>query len=605
MRFSRQGVAFADICHSAAVGRARLPWWVCVDGPEALATAEPSDGPPPEIPAQAGKRVALPLYPFQRQSYWAQPRRAVVAAPRGAHPLLGRRLRSGLAQVQHEALLAPDEPGWLADHAVGGRVVVPAAALVEMMLAAAPDGTELTSVGFHQMLVPAEQPLVQTVADPAASTVTVFAAADGDAPVFSRIATATWQASATAAGGDPAGFERAVFELARAVAIRPVDLAALYDRFAAAGLAYGPAFRGLRRLSGGDRVAVAELAAPDPVFRLDPRVLDAAWQSLAAALPPDSSNALLPTGVDRLVWRGGIPSVSVLRLVAPDRGDLALFDAAGQVVVWCEGLRLAAATGARAGAVLHETTWDPVPLGEEVPDWIDCRDEQDPVAACWQVLEAFRNAGEKAPRLAVLARHATEAGGTVPLPAQAALVGLVATLALERPELRPLLLDLDDTAVPPPVPAESGPLLAWRDGELLAPRLAPRSASACPVPPGPFSLARGAAATLDDLHWGAASRRTPGAGEVEIEIAAAGINFRDVMNLLGVYPGDGGAPGVECAGTDRRGRLRGGSPGRRRSRWSPSRPAASPAMSSPTAAWSASCRRVWTPGSPRRSRWPG
>ena len=150
-------------------------------------------------------------------------------------------------------------------------------------------------------------------------------------------------------------------------------------------------------------------------------------------------------------------------------------------------------------------------------------------------------------RLAVLARRATTAGGTVPLPAQAALVGLVASLAQERPELRPLLLDLEGD-VPPAVPASGDhTVLAWRNGKLLAPQLVARPLAANPDPP--FSLARASSNTLDDLRWAPATRRTPGAGEVEIEIATTGINFRDVMNLLGVYPGDGGAPGVECAGT--------------------------------------------------------
>ena len=116
----------------------------------------------------------------------------------------------------------------------------------------------------------------------------------------------------------------------------------------------------------------------------------------------------------------------------------------------------------------------------------------------------------------------------------------------ERPELRPLLLDLDQTALPPPVPAVCGPLLAWRDGELLAPRLVAQSAPAAPA--APFRLAHNPSGTLDGLHWEPAIRQRPGPNEVEVEIATAGINFRDVMNLLGVYPGDGGAPGVECAG---------------------------------------------------------
>ena len=163
------------------------------------------------------------------------------------------------------------------------------------------------------------------------------------------------------------------------------------------------------------------------------------------------------------------------------------------------------------------------------------------------MLSAYRAAGDGAGRLAVLGRRATTAGGTVPLPAHAALVGLVASLAQERPELRPLLLDLEGD-VPPAVPASGDhAVLAFRDGKLFAPQLLSRPLTANPSEP--FSLARASSNTLDDLRWAPAVRRTPGASEVEIEIATAGINFRDVMNLLGVYPGDGGAAGVECAGT--------------------------------------------------------
>jgi NADPH:quinone reductase-like Zn-dependent oxidoreductase len=121
-------------------------------------------------------------------------------------------------------------------------------------------------------------------------------------------------------------------------------------------------------------------------------------------------------------------------------------------------------------------------------------------------------------------------------------------LARERPELRPLLLDLEDDAPPPTVPASGDhTVLAHRNGKLLAPNVVPRPLAA--NPDQPFGLARATSNTLDDLGWAPAPRRAPGAGEVEIEIATAAINFRDVMNLLGVYPGDGGAPGVECAGT--------------------------------------------------------
>jgi acyl transferase domain-containing protein/NADP-dependent 3-hydroxy acid dehydrogenase YdfG/SAM-dependent methyltransferase/acyl carrier protein len=532
------GVPFADLCHSAAVGRARLPWWICIDHPDKLLTTRPSDAPPPELPTTTGRRIDLPTYPFQRQHYWAQPRKTSTVRAKGRHPLLGRRLRSGLAQTIHEALLSPNDPAWLADHAVNGKAVMPAAGLVEMMLAAAPAGSpvELSDVAFRQMLIPDERPLVQTIVDPDARTVRIVAAPDEDDADFVTIAEAGWR-STDAIPPAPAP---------PATALRPIDLDALYLRFAKAGLAYGPSFRVLRSLAGGGQMAVGDLPPGRAGWRLDPCILDAAWQSLAAALPEDSTEARVPAGVDRFVWIGGTPAKSILHLRAPDRANVTLIDSDGKVVAWCEGLRLA--TVARpADAVLSDTVWQDVPPGTETPTWIDCRNDADPETACWRVLSAFRAAGEGNARLAVLARRATTAGDTVPLPAQAALVGLVASLAQERPELRPLLLDLDGDA-PPAVPASGDhTVLACHGGKLLAPQLVARPLAANPGPP--FSLARASSNTLDDLSWASVPRRTPNAGEVEIEIATAGINFRDVMNLLGVYPGDGGAPGVECAGT--------------------------------------------------------
>ena len=37
--------------------------------------------------------------------------------------------------------------------------------------------------------------------------------------------------------------------------------------------------------------------------------------------------------------------------------------------------------------------------------------------------------------------------------------------------------------------------------------------------------------------------------QVLINVKAVGLNFRDVLNVLGLYPGDPGDPGGDCAGT--------------------------------------------------------
>ena len=43
-------------------------------------------------------------------------------------------------------------------------------------------------------------------------------------------------------------------------------------------------------------------------------------------------------------------------------------------------------------------------------------------------------------------------------------------------------------------------------------------------------------------------RRKPATNEVEVRVHAAGLNFRDVLNALGLYPGDAAVLGIECSG---------------------------------------------------------
>src|SRR6201999_1143311 len=45
-----------------------------------------------------------------------------------------------------------------------------------------------------------------------------------------------------------------------------------------------------------------------------------------------------------------------------------------------------------------------------------------------------------------------------------------------------------------------------------------------------------------------AQRRKPSPGCVEIRVSAAGLNFRDVLNVMGLYPGDAGPLGGELSG---------------------------------------------------------
>jgi len=54
--------------------------------------------------------------------------------------------------------------------------------------------------------------------------------------------------------------------------------------------------------------------------------------------------------------------------------------------------------------------------------------------------------------------------------------------------------------------------------------------------------------SLENITRRAMTRQLPAPNEVEIRVQAAGLNFRDVLNALGVYPGDATVLGIECSG---------------------------------------------------------
>jgi len=163
-------------------------------------------------------------------------------------------------------------------------------------------------------------------------------------------------------------------------------------------------------------------------------------------------------------------------------------------------------------------------------------------------------------RLWLATRGAQAAGGVATEPAQATLWGLGKSIDLEHPELRAVCVDLD------PAPSEAdaaiqllGELLrgdeaqvALRDGERLVARLARTSVGVQQTAAAegqPVELVITERGALDNLALRPTVRRPPGPGEVEIRVAATALNFKDVLNLLGMYPGDPGQPGSECAGT--------------------------------------------------------
>jgi acyl transferase domain-containing protein/NAD(P)-dependent dehydrogenase (short-subunit alcohol dehydrogenase family)/acyl carrier protein len=211
-------------------------------------------------------------------------------------------------------------------------------------------------------------------------------------------------------------------------------------------------------------------------------------------------------------------------------------------------------------------------------DWPAAARIEDEVAglvAFGQSLSRLCKPGEPAPAIWVLTRHARSVGSADPLGmaglAQSALLGAARTLAIECPDIRFRLVDVDHATLARPetlaaILSANGAEheLLVRDGKVLVPRLTRkrdgalvrrhRPASQLPSRRG-FALRQDGARGIDGLHWEECVERPPGPGQASVRINVAGLNFRDLMAATGLLPKEaetsdaGAALGLEFTGT--------------------------------------------------------
>ena len=128
-------------------------------------------------------------------------------------------------------------------------------------------------------------------------------------------------------------------------------------------------------------------------------------------------------------------------------------------------------------------------------------------------------------------------------PASAAVWGFARTLQTEKPEWQVSLVDLAD-------PSNGIALLDELSAREFEPEVALRGGSRWvrrlrrfEIPEGLLTrrppaceLLSAQPGRIDTVQFRGRSRVMPSPGELEIEIAAAGLNFRDLMKVLGIYP---------------------------------------------------------------------
>ncbi|UGT62423.1 type I polyketide synthase [Nocardia asteroides] len=437
----------------------------------AFAQGHPVDwtGLVPETP-----RIPLPTYAFQRTRFWAEREagRAHGTVPGIDHPLLtgAVTLASGDGALLTGQVSLRSHP-WLADHAVLGTVIVPGTALLDLAARAA---TETGAEGVAELLV--EAPLVLGD-DPVDLQVTVTGA---EVRIHSRPSGGEWIRHATALLGAEPGDPFPDLRTWPPADATEVDVTGIYPELLGTGLAYGPAFQGLRRAweRAGELFVEVELPEPEraraAAFGVHPALLDA-----AVHLPALRALADIPAGTNRLpfAWNGvrmhsaGAAALRVrIAETAPDTVALHATDPTGTPVLAIDSLvarRVSAAQLRSARSelrdALHEPVWVPAPLTAAAP-------------GTFLVL----NDDETATRLRALGHRAEEVSGPATAtehPAATAAVLTATALDQTIPVLREWLADpalealplivathaaiatqqADPTATDPPHPAAIGP----------------------------------------------------------------------------------------------------------------------------------------------------
>jgi acyl transferase domain-containing protein/NADPH:quinone reductase-like Zn-dependent oxidoreductase/NADP-dependent 3-hydroxy acid dehydrogenase YdfG/acyl carrier protein len=530
-----------------------------------------------------GELVSLPTYAFQRGFHWLDARRSTRPFDRtNEHPLIGAPIVcADQDEIIFSRTLRRTDLGWIADHRVFGTDVLPGTAVLEIALAAA-ESVGLSTVDELSLEAPLGFPRsgtleLQVLLGPEDSArrraITVYAKAAGG--TFARHASGVLSSTASAIPQDlrawpPPG-------------ATPHPLEGLYDRLEAAGLAYGPSFRGL--VGAWERAGeiFAEVALPEAEaeratdYLLHPALLDTSLHALADGhlLTRNDGTVILP-----FAWSGvalHAPSPRSLRVRAsrvPGQSDtfsLTIADGDGHPLGSVAGL--AGRPASRAALALHKQRllslrWKPLAMpatGRDLP-WIApdtalvAGHESiaiGPIATAAEALPVLQQWLDTPTTLVVVTRRAVATSSDdVSVDANAAAVwGLVRSARAERPEGRLVLVDVDTEnhelvarAVAAAV-AAGEPEVALRGSECFVPRLVPMPADTTPTGAAWHVDVR-TRGTLDELTITTSSASTDplGPNDVRVAVRAAGMNFRDVLNVLGMYPGDPGVPGGEGAG---------------------------------------------------------
>lgn len=309
-----------------------------------------------------GQFVALPNYPWQRERYWypLTTDGYDLVNRRRVHPLLGYRLKDAEAgwENQLDTYVVP----YLSDHVVDGAVVVPAAAYVEMALAASSQwyGTDSHVIEDCEIRAPVllEEGHAKSVRfrlnpDDGSFTISSRERLSEDAwhiNVAGRITGKTLKDATTVFCDD--------LSVLKAQAAVELSAAGHYQLTEAVGLTYLPAFQAVEQVWVGEGSALARLGIPLAIeagfdeHLLHPSLLDGAFQVLVDVFRDDllagQGAALIPVQIGKLNFFNTRAQVRYLQVTINKQSprsvvaDFLLLDQDGAVLAELQACRFRA-----------------------------------------------------------------------------------------------------------------------------------------------------------------------------------------------------------------------------------------------------------------------
>jgi epothilone polyketide synthase C len=308
---------------------------------------------------RAGRIVPMPATPFEHARYWLEDETgAQTLASATEAGSAGARVRSAAPGAEFAATYSLASQAWLADHRIYGQAVLPTTVGAAAVLDAArqylgQDAVELTGLQHHEALVLPEtgEIIVHTVLTPH----------DAGGVQFSIASTVDdgihWRTHMTGQVPLTPPLPQAPAIVVREVRerCREVSAEAFYEALDAAGLSYGPGYRGIQQMWVGQGEALTRVAlpySPGSSGRLHPARLDAClhvYQALTergdGCFTTARGSLLLPIGIERIAVHDGDDSTVWAHTVQRPGGsedgfvaDISVLDAAGRRLAAIEGL---------------------------------------------------------------------------------------------------------------------------------------------------------------------------------------------------------------------------------------------------------------------------